>query len=672
MMKLTAKLALSQLKVNKRRSIWTLVGIVLSSAIITTVFGLGFGSGLEFIDRLIGESELRPLYEQTISGLAFTMSLIVMGISIVVVSNAFRVSASERSAQFGILKSVGATKKQIVSTVLYEGLFLTIIGIPVGLSLGFLFQFIGIEIINSFLDRITDTDSIIQGVQGGLNVNFIFSTTAFILSIAVSFLTVMISAWLPAKKVAKISAIDAIRGTGEVQVKNKRIYTTSLIGKFFGYEGALSAKFLKRSKRNFRATVISISFSIIIFIIAGSFFTQMSTMVSLLWEDIDATGELTFRGHESREQLDDGNTITTGRQISTAEMLDLTTQLQRVMSENDTIFAFNQNYHNYQLNSYRNDEMLASQWREIYDYLYMGPGVLEEFGLNVTFVSLDKANYERLSELAGVPIGSNILLNRKQFHFWDSGRRIEFEPLVFSEQTLTLTGRNREDGELYNIEIPLHAELTGGNIPYELFNFVNGDIIIVVPDTEGRAVSWIINSENQGEIISYAIDNVLADLIAEESGNLWALDIERELQRERDMNNLMMFLVYGFVVTLIAIGLTSVISTISENVRSRAKEFAVLQSVGMTSSGIKKMLQLESIFCSIKALTAGIPIGLIGAYLMNIVMGVTIDFLFEIPWLITIQAVVGVFIITWLTMLVVASKLKNGNIIETIRSGSGR
>jgi len=236
-MKLTAKLALSQLKVNRKRTIWTLIGIMLSSAIITTVFSLGFGSGLEFVDRLIGDSDLRGNYEQTISGLAFVMSLIVMGISVVVVSNAFRVSASERSAQFGILKSVGATKKQIVSTVLYEGLFLTIIGIPVGIALGFLFQFIGIHVINHFLERMLGDESMVRGVHDGAWMHFIFSFNALFLSIGISFFTVIISAWLPAKKVAKISAINAIRGVGEIQVKNKKTYTTPLIRKIFGYEG---------------------------------------------------------------------------------------------------------------------------------------------------------------------------------------------------------------------------------------------------------------------------------------------------------------------------------------------------------------------------------------------------------------------------------------------------
>jgi len=131
-MKLTARLALSQLKVNRRRTIWTLMGIVLSTAMLMTIYGLGFGTGLDWVDRISHNSELREVYFAFIRGLAMVMSVIVIAISIIVISNAFRVSASERMMQFGILKSAGATKGQIMQTMIYEGIFLTIVGIPIG------------------------------------------------------------------------------------------------------------------------------------------------------------------------------------------------------------------------------------------------------------------------------------------------------------------------------------------------------------------------------------------------------------------------------------------------------------------------------------------------------------------------------------------------------------
>lgn len=132
-----------------------------------------------------------------------------------------------------------------------------------------------------------------------------------------------------------------------------------------------------------------------------------------------------------------------------------------------------------------------------------------------------------------------------------------------------------------------------------------------------------------------------------------------------------MFFVFGFVGTLILIGLTNVISTISENVKTRSGEFAVLQSVGMTSGGIKRMLNLESVFSSLRALIIGAPLGILGNYGIYLAMRNMGVFNFSIPWLWIISSVLAIFLVTWLTMRYAANKLKSRNIIETIRSGSG-
>jgi putative ABC transport system permease protein len=119
------------------------------------------------------------------------------------------------------------------------------------------------------------------------------------------------------------------------------------------------------------------------------------------------------------------------------------------------------------------------------------------------------------------------------------------------------------------------------------------------------------------------------------------------------------------MLTLIAV--TSVISTISTNVRSRAREFAVLESVGMTKTGVKKMLNLESILCSVRSLVFGLPLGLFGAYALYRAMGLSVELTFRFPWLSVAECILGVFAVTWVTMRYSASRLKGGSIVETIR-----
>jgi putative ABC transport system permease protein len=139
-----------------------------------------------------------------------------------------------------------------------------------------------------------------------------------------------------------------------------------------------------------------------------------------------------------------------------------------------------------------------------------------------------------------------------------------------------------------------------------------------------------------------------------------------------DMRNLILTFIYGFVGMLILVGLTNVISTISTNVRSHSREFAVLQSVGMTSGGLKKMLNYESILSSARALSFGLPLGLGLSYLIYRGTIQTAYFPYVFPWLAVAQCVLGVFAITWVTMRYAASRLRGGNIVETIRADSGR
>jgi len=148
------------------------------------------------------------------------------------------------------------------------------------------------------------------------------------------------------------------------------------------------------------------------------------------------------------------------------------------------------------------------------------------------------------------------------------------------------------------------------------------------------------------------------------------MNIDEEVGAIRDIGQLIMVFIYGFIIMLTLIGLTNVISTISTNVRSRSREFAILQSVGMTRGGLGRMLNLESILCSLKSLVIGLPLGLIGAFIMHQILSSPVEFSFEIPWIPILQCTLGVLAVTWITMRYAASRLKGGSIVEKIRSDS--
>jgi len=654
-MKLTAKLAYSQLITNKKRTIWTLLGILLSTAMITAVFGFAASGAVAIID-LMGDAYVRDVYYTTIFGMGGVLSFVIVVVSVIVVSNAFRVSATERLTQFGILKSVGATKKQIAQTVVYEGVLLSVIGIPMGIVIGFLVQFAGVNIANYLLADLnafqTDDATIIFG--------FVFAWEAVIVSIVVAFFTVLLSAWLPARKAAKIAAIDAIRGVNEIKIRAKQVRSNWLVRKLFGFEGELASKSLKRSRRNFRATVVSLTISMVLFIAASSFGTQLFQMTNLVFALIDAEVVASF--HSSRQVIfgEDGISTENYMTISTNEADNITAKMREF--EGVRIFGVGGNTIRYLIykdtlhfSAAFGEHLQRNEWLELADRL------------PVTLLVVDEKNHTELAMRAGVPIGSNILINHARTQA--SGNWAEFAPLVFNGQTLQLQNYN---GEITNLL--LHGELRGSDVPNEIIHASMSYVVVLVPEIDAHYYFWAVQTSDPHNFAEYT-RGFFRDMLppSDDVGfNATVFDQAAEENAVRSLFNTIMIALYGFIGMLTLIALTNVISTISTNVRSRSREFAVLQSVGMTHSGLRNMLNLESILCSFKSLVYGVPLGIGISYLLYLFMMESVWFPYELPLLAIIQCIVAVFLITWLTMQYSASRLRNENIVESIRAEAGR
>jgi putative ABC transport system permease protein len=129
--------------------------------------------------------------------------------------------------------------------------------------------------------------------------------------------------------------------------------------------------------------------------------------------------------------------------------------------------------------------------------------------------------------------------------------------------------------------------------------------------------------------------------------------------------------VYGFVALLTLIGLTNVISTISANVRMRSREFAILQSVGMTRGGLKRMLNFESVICTSKSLIIGLPLAIALTYFINLPVRAAFPIPYKFPLLPCIYCALLVFAITWATMRYSTKRLNSGSLIENIRGTDG-
>jgi ABC-type antimicrobial peptide transport system permease subunit len=270
--KVIRRVTLRSLKENRNHTFFTILAIMLSTAMISAVCGFA-ASGRKMLFDLMGKDILRAgQYIAMVYIAAAVFGVVIVATSVIIASNAFRVSAGERTKQFGLLRSIGATKKQITAAVAYEGIFLCAVGIPLGLLLGNAIHLIGTGVTETLFTEVNASG--IVNSAAGLHFSYVFSWEATALAVIVSFFTVLASAWLPAGKAARISPIDAIRQSGETCATGKSVkhsFNQRFLKLLFGCEGALAAKYVKRSRRSYRATVMALCISIVLFM-AGSFF----------------------------------------------------------------------------------------------------------------------------------------------------------------------------------------------------------------------------------------------------------------------------------------------------------------------------------------------------------------------------------------------------------------
>ncbi|MCE4757692.1 FtsX-like permease family protein [Clostridioides difficile] len=203
--------------------------------------------GLDTINTAVNENYINALKPdmETIMGGVFVGLVIVLS-SILVIYNIFYISIVTKVQEFGKLRAIGATKKQIKNIVFKEGFILAGIAIPIGIILGYVLANI---IIKSFMD--IDVKS---------------SRLPVILSVVViSFISVVLSLLKPMKVASKVSIVDAVRYTGN-KISNK--------SKRKGYKNInlkrLSHANLERNKKRTYMTLASL-------ILSGTIFITVST-----------------------------------------------------------------------------------------------------------------------------------------------------------------------------------------------------------------------------------------------------------------------------------------------------------------------------------------------------------------------------------------------------------
>lgn len=654
--------ALKQLKRKKGRTVITATAIALSAALLTAVVNF-VASGRRMLVDFLGKDYgvYGGAYMMILLVPAVFLAALIIAMSVIVISNAFRMSANERIAQFGTLKCVGATKKQIYQTIMYECVLLCTIAIPLGILLGYLLSFIGIAVVNLYMEEL---NVLVRSMmrQVSFELSFVFSPAALLVSVVISLGTALFAAMLPARRAMRISALDCLRNGGETDTsgyKRTRI-TIDAKGKVV-YR--LARKNVSSYRGRMHSAVTAFAISIILFIalsglqeIAGGIqdYITMDYGYSVI-ADYVSIFKNTVNPKTGRRQQECAFPIT----AETAE--EITDKLREY--EGTDIYGDGQDYTTYV--ALLTEQDLTKEMRQV----LADDGGQSEVILEVERIILDDKHYGELCEKAGIAYGGTILLN--DYRYNDNGTERHIAPLSKAVSALQL---EKADGS--RDSIPIDAVLTLSEIPKQLLYPNTNPIRLVVPSTglSMRGYNWMAAPADEDGFMAYAKE-VLESYFPQNGKDYGDAGYTSRVFGAQDFAKIMNIAIvlaavflYAFVFLLGLIGVLNVISTVSFQIKLRAREFAVLQSVGMPSESVRKMLMMESVLCAGKALTVGLPIGMAIVFLMARCVKMLFPIPFHMPWTAIIITILLSFLVMWGTVRISANALKKQNIIETIRN----
>lgn len=588
-----------------------------------------------------GVSDSLGFNEMLISVCGILVLVIAIG-SILVIYNSFAISVSERKKQFGMLSSIGATKKQIKYSVLQEGITLGFIGIPIGIITGVLGIAITLQIVNSLLSPMFRE----LGVTGGIPL--VISWPAILISALLLVVTIYLSVIIPARKASKITPIDAIRQTEDIKIKAKKVKSPRIFRKLFGMEGEIALKNLKRSKKRYRTTVISLIISIVLFISVSGFVEYTYGGFDSLYQTVEYDAMITSFDKTRQKNKDimqevqnmKGTSSVTTHEIlhGVAQINELSTQMKKAR-ENNTMLK----------------EILGNNTEE------------GNYQISTQVVAMNEKSYQKYLKQIGI---SDLKENEAiLIHYADLLRaaRIEGELTALKENDTCEVDFYQGD-ESIKEEFKIAKISKEAPIGLKITNFPM--LILIIP--EARMNELIEKTKQESSQFSYITmkeDKLVEEQLEELSKreNIRVENIKEEVTLMKNIKLVIQIFLYGFITLISAIGIANIFNTISTNINLRRREFAMLKSIGMTDKAFQKMLNLECVFYGTKALLYGIPIGVFICYLINQGFANMVQFAYQLPWNSIFISIIAVYMIVFVTMLYSSRKVKKENIIDVLR-----
>ena len=651
---------------------------------VKDITSFGKETGLEVVQNadvlmFSGVSEQSSLLTIVYGLAGVIIALIVFG-AVALIYNSFAISVCERTKQFGLLSSVGATRSQLRHMVIFEALTVSAIGIPLGILAGV--GGIG-AVLALFGGKFTAFTSLPLPMT--LSVN----PLGIVAAAAIALITVLISAWIPSIRAMRTSAVEAIRQHADIKAKSTR--TSKLTYKLFGLPGVLASKHFKRNRKKYRATVLSLFMSIVLFISAFALSDYMTKTAESAFSSADydisysvyppANGEID--SDKLLSQLKGADAIKKGTYTTYFKLgTTLPSSVLNPKWRDDAAGAVSyvQGLPQDQSHTFIHYTFVEDQtYRAYLDEKGLDPDIYMN-AENPVAIALDgnvmynrtEDKYETLNMLSGNP-GKMHVRCVKDFdgYYFDSirqqnGRTAYRYVSYFSEESMLVDAADAAQDKTLQI----------GTVLYEKPYFVYEDtyLVLMYPHSALQALfpvqpelsttDFVFVSDHHGKsyesLKQILIENGLA------TDELY--DYAAAVERNRDTVTIIRAFAYGFIILISLIAAANVFNTITTNVQLRRREFAMLKSVGMTKRDFTRMTCFECLLYGAKALLWGLPVSIGITYIIYLIVSEGMTISFTLPWAAIGIAVASVFLVVFVTMMYAMHKIHKDNPIDALKN----
>lgn len=580
---------------------------------------------------------------------------------IMIIHNAFAVSVNDRIHQFGILSSIGATPAQIRVCLLQEAFILCAVPIVVGNLIGTLVS----------MGVIAGMNAMLADVAGRLKLPFSYHPLIPVLSLLAAVITICVSAWIPARKMSKVTPLEAIKNTGEFQLKKKK--NSRFLSVLFGIEGELAGNALKAQKRALRTAALSLTLSFLAFTLMQCFFTLSGISTTMtyferyqnVWDmmvtvkntEVDALEEMS-----NLQRLTDVRSSVSYQKAAAGRMIE----------ENELSAQL------------RSSDILPSASNV---YVSVTDGA---WTVNAPILILDDASFMEYCMQIGAepsPDGA-VIINRIPDLTDPNFRNRQRIPYLNGTKETTVLQQARQESAAedvvkdidmsaeipvlsYTQQLPVLKEAYGEIDYYELVHVIPASVWTKIKDRIGGAEDDSYIRILAKEDVTLEELNELAGKVEDILGGKYEIVIENRIQDKINNDAMiggMMLILGGFCVLLAVIGIGNVFSNTLGFVRRRRREFARYLSVGLTPEGIRKMFCIEAlVFAGRPVLITLVLSAAAVSYMLRLSYLEPVIFIRQAPVIPILVFILAIFAFVGLAYYLGGRRVLRSNLMDALR-----